>query len=81
MIIVIIVLQTDVTGKCSATFSPSATPGLITKVKDFKNCEMRTKLEGGIQATVLRKDAVSILIFVSVQVFQLKRTGLELVCF
>ncbi|XP_033646963.1 uncharacterized protein LOC117306591, partial [Asterias rubens] len=52
-----VITETDVTGKCSATFSPSATPGLMTKVKDFKNCEMRTKLEGGIQATVLRKGA------------------------
>ncbi len=52
-----VVTETDVTGKCSATFSTSENSGVVTKVKDFKNCEHRTKLEGGIQATLLRADA------------------------
>ncbi|XP_022087369.1 uncharacterized protein LOC110977488 [Acanthaster planci] len=52
-----IVTETDVTGKCPTKLTRSEFPGSIKKYKDFKGCEHHNKLEGSIQATMLKADA------------------------
>ncbi|XP_038048374.1 uncharacterized protein LOC119722369 isoform X2 [Patiria miniata] len=51
------ITETDVTGKCPTKISRSEFPRSIMKHKDFKNCQHHSKLEGGMQATMLKAEA------------------------